>query len=337
MGLLGTVAGDFLDECILCYSTLKELCWLEMACTGVYCNVSAGGAWGTALDRELQGIALKDPLRARRTLCKHRRELKELLASVSRVLPVLDKVPMPLANVAEVRELASAVRRAFTVADAHAAACGQAVRVIMSRFHFAGPETAAVPPLGVSHPFAAAEGPTAGAQAEWCISTPMPFTFSTKRSCGGTATAAATSAGEEELALWLAWKGNAVYLNVTPQKQTRGGGRGPAPAASLAAAEPEPCGDAPSLAIDICALGKAPLLRARNTTVRVDGRKWQPVRGIVAGAEFTHAELANALSPGLLCIVCVREAFGPQTSQAPKDAYALHLEASLRSRTPLHR
>eukprot|EP00415_Alexandrium_ostenfeldii_P003923 UN3923 len=127
----------------------------------------------------------------------------------------------------------------------------------------------------------------------------------------------------------LAWRGSTVFLKVAPLKQEQGGGP---PTASRMLAEPEPCSNAPVLAVDLCALGKVPLLRVRNTTVCIDGRRWQPVRGIAGGSEFNRAELAEALSPGLLCIMTIREASGQQEPQGHRAAHALHLEASSRTR-----
>jgi hypothetical protein len=62
------------------------------------------------------------------------------------------------------------------------------------------------------------------------------------------------------------------------------------------------------LALDVRALGSAPILRSRGTVVRVGG-PWEKVSGVCA-ALLPRAELAETLKAGLACVVCVRDTPG---------------------------
>mmetsp|Transcript_17351 Transcript_17351/g.49551 ORF Transcript_17351/g.49551 Transcript_17351/m.49551 type:complete len:336 (+) Transcript_17351:93-1100(+) len=326
MAFLSEVGQGFADEGILCHLTLKELVHLEVTHSFVQGALLTGNAWGIVLNRELKCITFNGSLCAGSTFRVSRREVKELVAVVSRVLPFADEVPVPLADVGALRELSRAVRRASTIADAHMAASGEMARVFLARFRFAqSTESMTVAPGALGDGRSSSEGPAEDADQKWCVSASLTFTLLRERPSSAIAVAASAA----ELSLRLAWRKSTVQLSLSQgNAEPDGIGTHPATAArQRGIAEVASCGRARFLAVDICALGLAPLLRVRCDSVRVNG-PWQKACGLAGGAEFNHAKLAAALSPGLPCVFCVREGVGPQIYQAPKDAHALHLDAA---------
>jgi len=143
----------------------------------------------------------------------------------------------------------------------------------------------------------------------------------------GTGTGSACIAGvTDEFELRLAWRGDSVLVHISRHGDV---GQG----ADRLATDTESAFDqaedsAQTLAIDISAVGKSPLLKAKDTRIEVDG-PWKKICGVSASF-MGQAALVKALAdPGILCAVSVRDACGKTPPMMSAGAHALHLDATV--------
>lgn len=296
--LLAAANGAFADTSIFACLAIDGVARLECACRDMRELILEGAARGACIahSHALADVSLQGEVRAaagRGAARGPRLEVKRLLfalASVHKLVP--GRAPLAVATLEGARELWEAVARGLDTAGALAEASGSARRVVVGHFFFSN--ATAIPAEIVSLVGGDLRGDLGSV---WSVSAPL--CFSLPRSAGGgeggrSRRRAAGRGAEMELCLRLAWRGDSVLARITK------------PGASMTYPLPslgEEFGR--ELLLDVRALGSAPLLRSRGTLLRVGGL-WKKVSGVCA-ARLPRAELAEVLSAGLACVICVRD------------------------------
>jgi hypothetical protein len=327
--ILAAVSGDFADTSFFTRLEIDGLARLESACRGMRELIQEGGAWGSCISHSLPDVSIQGEVRAaadQGATRERRLEIKKLLSTLASVHTLVPgREPLTIATLERIKELQAAVTRGLDQASAHAEAGGSASRVVVGHFYF--PNAMAIPAAVVN---TAGEDLDGDLGSLWSVSAPLHFSLprSPNKNKRRSRRRGTNQNAEEKLCLRLAWRGDSVLARITKR------------GASVVSPVPFPGADfGRELMLDVRALGNAPILRSRGTLMRVGG-PWKKVSGVCA-AHLPRVELAEALSTGLACVVCVRDTLDLRAAAEHSDcvlsmssqcANALNLEVSARHR-----
>jgi len=328
--ILAAVSGDFADTSFFSRLEIDGLARLESVCRGLRELIQDGGAWGSCIQHSLPDVSIQGEVRAaadQGATRERRLEIKKLLSTLASVHTfVPGREPLTIATLERAKELEAAVTRGLCAARAHAEAGGVARRLVVGHFYF--PNAMALP-AAVVNTTGEALDLDGDLGSLWSVSAPLQFSLERPhKNKRRSRRRGADHKAEEELCLRLAWRGDSVLARITKR------------GASVVSPASFPGADfGRELLLDVRALGSAPILRSRGTHMRVGG-PWKKVSGVCA-AHLPRVELAEALSTGLACVVCVRDTVDLRSmaessdcvlGMSPQCANALNLEVSARHR-----